>query len=69
MSDSYSENWWTDLRWRVGNQFVLWGLKMMPDGDAKGALLDKVYEWTEEAQRQWWYRAQRSRTTSKDQGE
>lgn len=54
MRDSYSENWWTDLRWRVGNQFVLWGCKVMPDGDAKGALLDAILAWAEKATQKWW---------------
>lgn len=57
MSDSYSENWWTDLRWRVGTQFILWGTRIAPPGDAREAMITAFLGWSERAKEQWFKRS------------
>jgi len=56
MSNSYSDSFWTDLRWRIGNQFMLWGLRIMPPGDCKSFLLERIIDWAAASKRQWWLR-------------
>jgi hypothetical protein len=53
MQRTMGETWWTDLRWRVALQLVLWGMKVAPDGDAKDALVDSNLKWIGECKRQW----------------
>jgi hypothetical protein len=46
------DTWWTELRWRVSMQIILWGINLAPQGDAKGALIDAALAWSEECSRQ-----------------
>lgn len=41
------------MRWRVALQFILWGAKIAPPGDARGCLIDLHLEWIAESKRQW----------------
>lgn len=47
------DNWWNELRWRISLQFLLWGMKTAPDGDAKGSLIDHHLEWIARCKKQW----------------
>ena len=53
MQRTMGDTWWTEMRWRVALQFLLWGLKIAPPGDARGKLIDLHEVWIKECTRQW----------------
>lgn len=45
MKRTLGDTWWAELRWRVALQFVLWGAKIAPAGDAKAAMIEAYLAW------------------------
>lgn len=53
MQRTMGDTWWTEMRWRVALQVILWGLKIAPAGDARCKLIDLHEVWIKECKWQW----------------
>jgi len=69
MRRTMGDTWWSELRWRVALQFLLWGTKIAPAGDARGYLIDLHLRWIEECKKQWRMRYPQSDSRQRKQQE